>query len=165
MKELSKREGISDSEICKHFKDKNDLILQMLEYYNHFYIEIYDLIETSELSVSDAIQLCISKVLAIYEEHPNITAILNNYENFRYDVEISDRLTGIVYGMYDFLTRLFQKGIDSKELSGKLSADSSAYLLMGTFLSVSLSWRITKHQFALTDKFRKIHREIDSLLV
>lgn len=164
IQELSKREKISDAAIYRHFNGKNDLILHVLDYYNHFFTEIYSSIEESKLSASDALDLSITKILAVFEEYPNMTAILNTFENFRHGDEISNRLTIILNGIKDFLTRLFQKGIDNMEFSGKVSASSSAHILMGTFLSVSLTWRLSNFHFSLTDRFLEIIQEVKSMI-
>lgn len=160
--EIAKRENITDAAIYKHFKDKDDLIKNVLDYYNDFFNNIIQSIEFENTTTMEVIETYISKFLELYENHPNMTAILNSYELFRHENDLSKYISNIFISRLAYLTKLIQKGIDNNELAGVINAESLAYVMVGTMTSVTLSWRMQNYNFSLTDKIQLITEQIKS---
>jgi hypothetical protein len=91
-----------------------------------------------------------------------MTAILNSYELFRHENDLSKYISNIFISRLAYLTKLIQKGIDNNELAGVINAESLAYVMVGTMTSVTLSWRMQNYNFSLTDKIQLITEQIKS---
>ena len=164
-KELSKRQNITEAAMYKHFKNKNELINHVLDYYNNFFNKIYESKEIENMTALEAVEFYISKSLEFYEKHPAMTAILNSYETFRHEEKLSNSVSKYCKVRLAFLTKLFQKGIDNHELNGMLSAESLAYITIGTMTSVSLHWRMQNYEFSLTDKINLITNQMKAKII
>lgn len=162
--EIATRENITDAAIYKHFKDKNDLMKNVLVYYNDFFNKIVQSIEYENMTGMQIIETYISQFLELYENHPNMTAILNSYELLRHEQELSKYICDIYKSRIAYLSKLIQRGIDNKEFTGVSDAESLAYIMMGTMMSVTLSWRMQNYSFSLSDKIQSITKHIKALL-
>jgi hypothetical protein len=63
-----------------------------------------------------------------------------------------------------YLKKLIQRGIDNNEFTRQVDAESLAYVMMGTMMSVTLSWRMQNYSFSLTDKIQLITAQIGNVL-
>ena len=163
--EIAKRENITDAAIYKHFIDKNDLIKSVLDYYNDFFTNIIQSIEFENITAIEGIEKYISGFVELYENYPNMTAILNSYELFRHENDLSKYISNLFISRLTYLTKLIQKGIDHNEFSAEIKAESLAYVMVGTMMSVTLSWRMQNYSFSLTDKIQLITEQIKAKVI
>ncbi|WBY65096.1 TetR/AcrR family transcriptional regulator [Thermocaproicibacter melissae] len=162
--ELGKRQNISDAAIYKHFKDKNDLVKSVLDYYNDFFNKITQSIESENTSSIKAIEKFISEYLKLYMEHPHMAGILNSFDPFRHEKDLSKYISDMFLRRVTYLKKLIQRGIDNNEFTRQVDAESLAYVMMGTMMSVTLSWRMQNYSFSLTDKIQLITAQIGNVL-
>lgn len=158
--EIAKRENITEAAIYKHFIDKKDLIKGVLDYYNDFFNKIIQSVESEDRTTIEVLETYIAEILKLYEDHPSMTAILNSYELFWHEKELSQYITEIFMSRLAYLTKLIQKGIDNHELPSAINAESLAYVMIGTMMSMTLSWRMQNRHFSLTDKIQLITDQI-----
>jgi hypothetical protein len=78
--------------------------------------------------------------------------------------DLSKYISDMFLRRVTYLKKLIQRGIDNNEFTRQVDAESLAYVMMGTMMSVTLSWRMQNYSFSLTDKIQLITAQIGNVL-
>jgi AcrR family transcriptional regulator len=76
IRELSKRQNISEAAIYRHFNNKNDILKSLLEHYSDYYNKICETIKTENMSALQAINFYITSYYEYYENYPEMISLL-----------------------------------------------------------------------------------------
>lgn len=154
-RELAKRQGISEGTLYKHFNSKNEIILAVLEYYSKFDHAIYEATMAHIAkgdNPSDILGFWINAYVTYYENYPAITALLQLYDVFSYDLELRERVQEI----YSRRSGYLKKIIEAMQVKGEFPAAFDSTILVdiifGCFREICLSWRMEGRSFSLRDR-------------
>lgn len=156
MKEIARREGVTEASLYKHFKSKDNLILAVMEYYEQYDSHIYRTLTSNHFDSRENISGYFNIYAEYYNGYREITSLIRAYDVLAYDSSFSQRAFEIRKRKSNFLTELVKEGQRNKELKASVSAENIAYILLGTFDRVIAMWRQNEYSFSLTDKVREI---------
>ena len=151
-REIAKREDISEGTLFKHFKNKNEILLGVLEHYSQYDMDIIESIKLKKLPFAEAIKYFIDSYALYYENYPEITAITQIYEVLANDQNLAVKVMDIYNVRYKFM----YDTIESAKLSGELSLEVDSIILsdtiLGLFNAICLRWRFEKFSFSLQNQ-------------
>jgi AcrR family transcriptional regulator len=151
-KEISGREGISDGTLYKHFKNKNEIILGVLDYYSKYDDVIKETIDIKNLSSKASIIFFMEMLTECYENYPAITAITSIYETLAHEPVVANKITDIYEERIKFIVKYIERGIDNKEFSSNIDSESLTNLILGVNREIILKWRLNNYNFPLKEK-------------
>jgi AcrR family transcriptional regulator len=65
-REIAKRQNVSEATIFRHYKNKNDLLLAVLDYYKQFDTDIFQSIQLTQIKPMDAIRYYVMEYAEYY---------------------------------------------------------------------------------------------------
>jgi len=161
---LSKRLGVSDGAIYRHFESKSSIIKEMLNVL--FYRVSGQMIEEAgkDDHVRDKLKRIIRKLYALFEEQPGYVSLLFSEEYFFSDEEIFYRMHTIISTMQHHLRQILEQGIERREIKTNLNSQSISLLIMGSIRIVVLNWRLKRNQEGLKQAGENLMDEIFGLI-
>lgn len=150
-REVAKRQGISESTIFKHYRNKNELILAVLEYFAQYDQAIIESLGLKELKPIAAITYFVEAYVTYYENYPEITAITLSYEGLVHEVELSDVVKRIFARRINTIQSLIEDAKLQNEISKDVDTESLTDLIIGLERAVILRWRLNSYNFSLKD--------------
>lgn len=151
-REIAKRQNVSEATIFRHFKNKNELLLAMLDYYIQYDSDIYQSIRLNALNPKEALRFLTSRYAEYFENYPAISAITQIYEVLRYDAELKDKVKEIQQRRFQKMREL----IEELQKTGDLPSDSDSGLLttmvVGMFREICFQWRLDNYSFSLKER-------------
>ena len=75
-REIARRQDVSEATLFRHYKNKNELLLGVLDHFSKFDNEILQSAKLKNLSAEEAIVYFITSTVEYYENYPAITSIM-----------------------------------------------------------------------------------------
>lgn len=150
-REIAKRQGVSEATIFRHYKNKNELIIAVLDYFSQFDNEIFQSTKLKGFHPLGAIQFLISLSVEYYENYPAITSIMQMLDVLRYQPELTDKVKQILYNRFHFIKQLVEEAQTAGEINKNLNSESVAYLITGACREICLRWRMEGMAFSLKE--------------
>jgi len=150
-REIAAREGVSEATLFRHYKNKNDLLMAVLDYFTQFDNDLYQTTMLKKLTPLDAIRFFINSLAEFYENYPAITVITQLMDTLRYEPELEDKVKSIVFRRSQLLEKLIDDAKKRNELKEDIDAELLADIISGAFREICLKWRFSK-KFSLKDR-------------
>ncbi|QAA31041.1 TetR/AcrR family transcriptional regulator [Clostridium manihotivorum] len=161
-KEISQRQGISDGTLYKHFRNKDEIILGILDYFSKFDDSIRQSIELSNFSAKESIRFFVKMRIEYYENYPAITAVAELHETFKHESEeIKKRNKDIFEDRYKLIMHYIEKGKKNGEFRVEVDSEALTDMILGSSREAILKWRLNDYNFPLKDR---VMNTIDMIL-
>ncbi|SDE07456.1 TetR/AcrR family transcriptional regulator [Sporomusa acidovorans] len=151
-KELASRQKISESALYRHFKSKDDIVMQVLKYFSKFDRAILHSAQQMDGSAKQRIIFYIKSFVEYYENFRALTALLFSYEPLRhYNQETKDKVESIFADRFKAVAEILAVGQQKGELTAGYTPKEFAEIILGTCQITILRWRINDYNFAVKD--------------
>lgn len=108
-REIASREGVSEATLFRHYRNKNDLLMAVLDYFTQFDNDLYQTTMLKKLNPLDAIRFFLSSLAEFYENYPAITVITQLMDTLRYEPELEEKVRSIVFQRSQLLEKLIDE--------------------------------------------------------
>lgn len=153
-REIAKRQNVSEATLFRHYKNKNELLLAVLNYYSQFDEDIFQSIQIADLSPVDAMRFYLVKQAEYYQNYPAITSITQLYDVFRYDKDLEAKVKEIKYNRTKMLIKLIMATQEAGEIPKEYDSETLAVIIMGMMRETCLNWRLEKYSFSYKDTIK-----------
>lgn len=151
-REIAKRQNVSEATLFRHFKNKNQLLIAVLDYFIQFDGDILQSIKMKQLNVVDTLSFLAKSYAEYYENYPAITSILQIFDVLRYDEELSGKVMEIQQSRTVALRQLIDHAQNKGELRRNTDCELMAIMVYGCFREICLNWRFENYQFSLRER-------------
>ena len=152
VREVAKRQGISNASIYSHFKSKNELILSVLDHYTQYDFAVIQAIQLMKLKSIDAIKYFIECYYTYYENYPQITAIVLAYDGLRCEEELSEKINSILSNRSVSLSQMLEEAQAVNVIRTDIDSECISDVILGSCRELCLKWRVGDHEFPLKDR-------------
>lgn len=152
IRQLAKKENVTEGSLYRHFKSKNDIIIGAIRYYSHFDINIMNTINKNKLDAKSSIVFLINSFSEYYENYPEITSIFCSFESLIYEPDIENEVRQLINRRFVFLISIIENGKKSGEFIDSVNSEDFADIIMGSYSHLVFKWRVEKHKFSLKEK-------------
>lgn len=150
-REIASREGVSEATLFRHYKNKNDLLMSVLDTFTKFDNDLYQTTMLKNLSPLDSIRFLINSLATFYENYPAITVITQLMDTLRYEPELEEKVRSIVFLRSQFFEKLIDEAKKCNEIREDVNTENAADVISGTFREICLKWRLNRN-FSLKDR-------------
>lgn len=151
-REIAKRQGISEGTLFRHFKSKNDIILDVLEYFSKYDADIFQSVKLKEFKPKEAIRFLVDSYITYYENYPAIISLTQIYGVFLSEPDFAAKTKSILSSRKNFLKEVIEEGQQVGEIKGDVESGIIADIIIGTISSLCMTWRLSNRGFALRKK-------------
>lgn len=152
IRELAKRQGVTEPAIYRHFESKRAIILSVLEFFSESGNRIMKYIENKNLDARDAILFFIKSHAELFEEYPAVSSVVFSEEIFRDDPVVAAYMKEIFDTRSRFIMSLVDKGQREGKISKCFSSEDFADVILGVKRRITLKWRMNSYNFPLAEK-------------
>ncbi|MDF2942412.1 MAG: transcriptional regulator TetR family [Herbinix sp.] len=151
-REIARRQGVSEATLFRHFKNKNELLLAVLDYFIQFDEDILQSTKMNELKPMEALQFHVISYAEYYENYPAITAILQLFDVLRYEEELADKIKYIQESRTAMLQHLVEEAQRTGEICKEVNSNMLAVIISGFCREICLNWRLAKGTYSLRER-------------
>lgn len=151
-REIAKRQNISEATLFRHYKNKNELLIGVLDYFIQFDADILQSAKMNHMLPTKAISYLITAYAGYYENYPAITSILLIFDILRYEEDLAERIRLIQESRTVALRKLLDMAIVSGELCREADSNILAVMISGCFREICLNWKLSNTAFSLKDQ-------------
>ncbi len=163
IKEISKKIGISEQAIYRHFKNKLAILLALIEYFNenlknsfnHNYIEESPLKKLQELTFAH---------MEYLQKNPPTATILFSEEIFRNETILVEQVNNSLQKRINQMSKLLTLAIEKKEVKPSIIPENMALVFLGSLRLLVKEWQISNFSFNLTRRGEEIITELIDLI-
>lgn len=149
---IAKREGVSEGTLFRHFKNKTDIMIAVLDHFSQFDNAIIESSIKRKLNSIETIRYFVGSYAEYYENYPAITALVQAYDSLMCDDQLSDKIRGIITKRSDFILRTIKDAKESGALKENVNSELLEDLITGGSREVCLKWRLAKFNFSIKDR-------------
>jgi AcrR family transcriptional regulator len=149
---IAECEGVSEGTLFRHFKNKADIMLAVLEHFSQYDEDIIQASINRKLDPVETIRYFINTYAEYYENYPAITAIAQSYDSLLCDCELAPTVEGIVNRRAYFMLEATQNAQNMGMIDNQIDCENLVHIIFGGFKEICLKWRMNGFNFPLRDK-------------
>ena len=149
IRELAYRVNITEPAIYRHFRNKEDIILSIMDRMHDFDVELKKHIE----DISDKekkISELISFHFRFFQENPELTSIIFSEDIFRNGKALPEKLLSILSQRRHIICSVLEEAKKSREFRG-LNTCNLSTIILGFIRVTVLQWRLSGFSYSLTE--------------
>ncbi len=148
-KELSRRIGISEPALYRHFENKLAILVAILEHFSQWSrIVLWEIVE-SDRSPEDKIRELFRRHTRRFVESPATSAVLFSEEIFKNHPELVESMTGIMGAAEGYVRHILEEGIAAGRLRSDVPLEHLAMVTLGALRLLVTRWRLNDYGFDL----------------
>jgi len=164
MKNLSKSLGISEPAIYRHFDNKQQILITMLDSFKHQNQLITIKNTPDDQTGLQHIQNSIKGIFQRLKDNPAISAVIFSEEIFQNESELAEMIQEILNANIRVFTRIILNGQRDKSIRSDVEADELSVVVMGSVRHLVTIWRISEFSFDLLKSGEKLLRTLEILI-
>jgi AcrR family transcriptional regulator len=149
---IARREGVSEGTLFRHFKNKTEIMIAVIDHYSQFDDAIIESSINKQFNPIETIRSFVSSYVEYYENYPAITSIVQAYDSLMYDPELAERVRGIVTKRSDFILKTIKQGQEDGMIRLDTNGELFRDLVIGGSREICLKWRMNKFNFSIKDR-------------
>lgn len=151
-REIAKRQQISEATLFRHFKNKNELLIAVLDYFVQFDTDILESTKMLHLKPIESILYLTSSYAEYYENYPAITSILLDFNVLMDEEELSGKMIEIQECRISTIQLMVEEAVRTGELRTDVETKMIAVMIYGFFRELCLNWKISNCNFSLKER-------------
>jgi AcrR family transcriptional regulator len=165
IKNLSKRVGVTEGAIYRHFESKTEILYSILKAFQAESAITLDLACNSEKPVMEEIEKIFSHHFKYFSERPAIAAVIFSESIFQNDNLLSKEVFKLLTMHEDALVCIITRGQLSGEIrNGDISKDQLVRIIIGSIRYTVTKWRLSNYKFDIKAEGQILLKNIKALL-
>lgn len=149
---IAKREGVSEGTLFRHFKNKTEIMLAVVDHFSQYDDAIIETCRRKNLAPLEAIRYFYNAYAEYYQNYPEITVVVQAYDSLMCDAELVEKIRAIIYKRSDFVVNMIKEAQKNKIIQLDLEAQLIEDILSGGGKEICLKWRMEKFDFSIKEK-------------
>jgi AcrR family transcriptional regulator len=164
IKNISKKMGISEPAIYRHFDGKMDILLAILSNFKeHSHINSTRILSKSSVSIEHIEAIFISHFKQ-FTAKPALAAVIFSEEIFQNDERLAEQVSSIMQLNQKMIVEIIQNGQKNKEIRKDIHAEQFSIITMGALRLLVTQWQLSKYSFDLEQEGGKLLDSLKKLL-
>jgi AcrR family transcriptional regulator len=165
IKNLAKKIGFSESAIYRHYENKIQILVAILNYFKENTERLFVAQLNAEEDAITKINHLFSNQFAIFSHSPSLVAVIFSEELFRNESILVEKVSEIMNNNFNVLIQIIKAGQEKGELRTDVVAEHLAIVVMGTLRLFVKQWQMSNNSFELEKNGNELSNSIKTLLV
>lgn len=149
---IAQREGVSEGTLFRHFKNKTEIMLAVIEHFSQFDNAIIETSINKKLNPIERIRYFVKAYAEYYENYPEITAVVQAYDSLMSDPELAVKVQIIIEKRTSFIVETIKEAQNANMIQRNIDSEILGDLILGGFKEICFKWRILGYTFSIKDK-------------
>ncbi|NOR73620.1 MAG: TetR family transcriptional regulator [Draconibacterium sp.] len=145
IKNLSKKIGISEPAIYRHFDSKIEILLTILNNFNEMATFLGGLMSSNSGSATEKIEFMFSRIIEIFSETPSFVSVIFSEEIFKNEEILKKKIIAIMDMNEITIEKIIQKGQEDGEIRTDINYTSLALIVMGALRLKVKQWDLKNY--------------------
>ena len=155
-KNLALELNFSESALYRHFKNKEDIIVLLLEFLANNIKERFNLIILNEINTIKKLNSIFESQFKYFSENPHFVVAILSEGLFDESEKINKSILTIVDYKMQLLTDIIENGKKELLFDKNIETEQIVHVLMGSFRLMMLKWKMSKFELDLLSAGNKI---------
>lgn len=164
IKNLSKKIGFSEPAIYRHYDNKIQILLAILDYFKLNSEKTFVNELKGNYKAIDKIDHIFSKHYKTFSENPSLVSVLFSEEIFRGEPELMKKINEIIEKNGNILTQIIDEGQKNHEIRTDIDANHFAVIIMGSLRLFIKKWHFSGYSFDILEEGKKLIESIKKLV-
>jgi AcrR family transcriptional regulator len=149
IKNLAGRIGISEPAIYRHYENKIEILLAILDLFRENTVKVFEGEKDFAGTALDKIEYIFSRQFRILAETPQLVAVIFSEEIFRNEPVLMERIGAIMDQINRSITEIITMGQNKREVRQDVEAGHLAIMIMGGLRLFVKRWQMKAYSFDL----------------
>ncbi len=163
MKKISRKVGISEQAIYRHYENKFAILCSIISYFNDHFESVFKQISKIE-DTSDRINSLIDIHLEYFEANPATAAVIFSEEIFQNNSKLSREVRRLVDRRVNVATEMIKKGQERGDARTDYPPGDLAFVILGTLRFLVATWRLSGFSFSLKERGESLKTTVINLV-
>lgn len=160
IKNLSKKIGISEPAIYRHYENKIEILLKILDLFKESSGSIFESELQNDLGAIERIEHLFSRHFSKFADNPTLVSVIFSEEIFRSEPALIEKIAEVINRNSQILRKIIVSGQERGEIRNDLVAGHIAIIIMGSLRLFVKQWQFSGYNFNLKTEGQKL---IDSV--
>jgi TetR/AcrR family transcriptional regulator, fatty acid metabolism regulator protein len=165
IKNLSKRIGISEPAIYRHFESKIDILLAILDSFKETKNSIINKIAVDNMPALEKFEAIFTEHLKIFAANPALAAVIFSEEIFQNEKRLSETVFSIMKMNQQTHMDIIESAQKNKEIKDGISSRNLSVMIMGSLRLLVTRWRLSAFAFDLEKEGLELWHSIKGLII
>lgn len=164
MKNLSKRLGISEPAIYRHYDNKIDILLSLLDYFTNSTLGNFSNQKQIHLNAVDRLKIIFDNHFEALERTPALVAVIFSEEIFRNEEVLKNKVKLIMERNAASIAAIINEGKHKEELNMLIDTQQLATIFMGSLRLLVKRWQMSNFGFDLKQEGDALFETLNQLV-
>lgn len=155
-KNLAIEMAFSESALYRHFKNKEDIIVLLLDYLGFNIKERLDIISLENTNSVKKLQKIFNSQYRFFSLNPHFVVAVLSEGLFDESEKINESIMKIVNYKMQLIASIIDNGKQNNEISTEIETHDLVHIIIGTFRMMMLKWKFSNFKIDLIDEGNKI---------
>jgi len=165
IKNLSKRIGITEPAIYRHFDSKIDILIAILEFFSKNIEQIFTNELTNSDKALDKIEHLFTKHFNTFSTTPSLVSVIFSEEIFRNEPILIKKIFEVIDKNDKILTKIIINGQETGEIRNDIEAKYLSTIIIGTLRFFVKKWQFSEYSYDLPKEGKKLVITIKTILL
>ncbi len=164
IKNLSKKLGITEPAIYRHFENKIQILIALLDLLKKNTYVIFESELYSDDSATKKIERLFEKHFKTFSEMPSMASVVFSEEMFRNEEKLIEKISEIIEVNNKSLLTILKQGQQKNEIRSDIDAAHLVLLIMGALRLFVKKWQFARFSFDLQKEGSKLIQSVKLLI-
>jgi TetR/AcrR family transcriptional regulator, fatty acid metabolism regulator protein len=164
IKNLSKKIGISEPAIYRHYENKIEILLKILDLFKESSGSIFEEALQSDSGAIQKIERLFSRHFSKFAENPTLVSVIFSEEIFRSEPALIEKIAEVINRNSQILRKIIVSGQKKGEIRKDLEAGHIAIIIMGSLRLFVKQWQFSGYNFNLEKEGQKLINSVKLLI-
>lgn len=164
IKNLAKKIGFSESAIYRHYENKIQILVAILNFFKENSGRLFTAELNAEGDAISKINQLLFNQFKIFSNSPSLVAVIFSEELFRNEAILLEKVSDIMNNNFNTLCNIIKIGQEKRELRNDVEAEHLAVVVMGALRLFVKQWHMSNYAFNLTEKGNELSNSIKILI-
>ena len=165
IKNIAQTIGISEPAIYRHFKNKFEILMTILDSFELIAADVLNSEEIKDLSSLDKIEFFLLDRYRRCAENPNLSKLMFAEENFQDDEQLSKKILSIMHSHKDEMHKLISAGQNLGEIRDDIDSIALFRIIFGPMRLLIKQWGLSGCRFDLLEEGKKLWEAEKKMLI
>lgn len=164
-KNLALEMNFSESALYRHFKNKEDIIVLLLDYLGSNIKERLNIISEKKSTSEEKLKQLFSSQFEFFNQNTHFVVAILSEGLFDESEKINQSIMKIIHYKMELITKIIEVGKENNEFTKSIETQEFVHIIMGSFRMMMLKWKFSKFEIDLTNQGNKIMDTVIKLLL
>jgi AcrR family transcriptional regulator len=164
MKNISQTIGISEPAIYRHFENKFEILMTLLDSFELIASDVLNSDEIKSLSPLDKIEFFLLDRYKRCVENPKLAKLMFSEENFQDDERLAQKVLNIMHSHKAEMHKVISEGQKSGEIRDDIDSVSLFRIIFGPMRLLIKQWGLSGCKFNLMEEGEKLWKAEKQML-